>query len=560
MLSSALGWMALLLGLIPAQARGAAKAPTTYRISGIVVDAVSGQPVPRAELFLYRGSTEPSDVIGTVMSGSCGEFAFENVAPGKYTLRAQRRGYAPQAYLQHENYWTGIVVGPGVDAEKIRFPLLPSASISGQVVDEYGEAMRNAKVLLFEQGVLEGKRTTRMSEQVMTDDEGRYRFGHLLPGDYLVGVNAEPWYHMSLGQFRVAAGGEVRELASNMDFSLDLSSSTNSLPDVVYPMTFFPDARDISAAEIFHLHAGDGEIADVRLQQVPAFRLHVRVPSNGENTNSNVIVFQSLADGLQVPVQGLRNTSSPGVMEVSGLPPGHLDIWVTSPATPDRAGTSHVESVDLSSNLEMDATRPSVQRNVSGVVKMEDGTDLPSVTAVQLRDTKAGVPFVTRIRPGGEFSFENNPISGTTGSFEVSMVQSQDVFVRRVLAKGAKVSGARVEFGDDQDIRLEIMLAKGTNSINGLALRENKPIAGAMIVLLPEDFQNNVQLIRRDQTDSDGSFTLRQVPSGHYTMLAIANGWELEWMNPEVLRKYLPDGTSVDVPAEAAEPIKVKAQ
>ncbi len=81
-----------------------------------------------------------------------------------------------------------------------------------------------------------------------------------------------------------------------------------------------------------------------------------------------------------------------------------------------------------------------------------------------------------------------------------------------------------------------------------------------MIVLVPEDAANNAPLFRRDQSDSDGTFTLATILPGKYTVLAIENGWELEWANPTVLKPYLPSGEVVNVTANGKYQAKVKVQ
>ena len=81
-----------------------------------------------------------------------------------------------------------------------------------------------------------------------------------------------------------------------------------------------------------------------------------------------------------------------------------------------------------------------------------------------------------------------------------------------------------------------------------------------MIVLVPQDPGHNLPLFRRDQSDSDGTFTLSNVVPGQYTVVAIANGWELEWANPAVLQPYLKGGESVQVPAEGKLDVKVQVQ
>ena len=88
---------------------------------------------------------------------------------------------------------------------------------------------------------------------------------------------------------------------------------------------------------------------------------------------------------------------------------------------------------------------------------------------------------------------------------------------------------------------------RGVGQVDGVALRDGQPFAGAMIVLVPRDPANNSPLFRRDQSDSDGTFTLPNVVPGQYTVVAIANGWDLEWGNPAALQPYLKGGEAVQV-------------
>jgi 5-hydroxyisourate hydrolase-like protein (transthyretin family) len=545
-------WIALLLSFLPQHAKPSATAHETYRISGIVVDGLTGVPLSRAEVSLQLGSIAPTEFLNSVLTDSEGRFSFENVAPGKYTLIAQRRGYAPQAYLQHENYWTGIVTGPGLNTEKIRFPLLPSASIFGQVLDEGNEPVRGANVLLFEQNLLDGKRATRFAEQFTTDDEGRFRFGHLLSGKYIVGINAVPWYNPGGAQFE----GEGREGEDTFGRNGESSAPPEPALDVVYPVTFFPNARDMSGAQIIALHPGDAEEADLRLQPVPALHLRVKIPANDETHSSGVQIVQILADGVEFPVQTSQRSLGPGLVEVTGLPAGHLNIYVN---TADASGSKvQRQSVDLSGNMELDAAHSAADWKISGTVKMDDGGALAPPVTVQLRNTLNGRVYVAPCNASGEFSFDEATIAA--GVYEISFQQPEDLFVKASKATGAKASGSRIELEAGKDVRLELTLGKGMTSLSGFALRNEKPVAGAMVLLVPQDLENNAQWIRRDQSDSDGSFTLRFVPPGRYTLVAIQNGWELEWMKPEVLRKYLPGGESVQVLANGNPEVKVKVQ
>ena len=94
---------------------------------------------------------------------------------------------------------------------------------------------------------------------------------------------------------------------------------------------------------------------------------------------------------------------------------------------------------------------------------------------------------------------------------------------------------------------LTLTLLAGAGRIDGTVLREGKGVSQAMVVLVPQSLQGNADLFRRDQSDSDGTFSLYQVVPGRYTVVAIENGWNLDWQNPDVLRPYLEHGESVEV-------------
>ncbi len=80
-----------------------------------------------------------------------------------------------------------------------------------------------------------------------------------------------------------------------------------------------------------------------------------------------------------------------------------------------------------------------------------------------------------------------------------------------------------------------------------------------MVVLVPEDMERPL-LYRRDQSDSDGSFLISAVTPGRYTLLAIENGWELEWSKPVVLKQYLGSGETVQVALDGKYQVNVKVQ
>jgi hypothetical protein len=70
-----------------------------------------------------------------------------------------------------------------------------------------------------------------------------------------------------------------------------------------------------------------------------------------------------------------------------------------------------------------------------------------------------------------------------------------------------------------------------------------------MVLLAPENAKDNQILFRRDQSDSDGTFLLSSIVPGRYRLLAIDDGWELDWADPNVLAAYLKKSITVQVHA-----------
>jgi len=60
-----------------------------------------------------------------------------------------------------------------------------------------------------------------------------------------------------------------------------------------------------------------------------------------------------------------------------------------------------------------------------------------------------------------------------------------------------------------------------------------------MVLLLPDSLENIDDDSRMYQSESDGSFLLGSIVSRKYRLLAIQDGWNLDWRDPAVLRPYL---------------------
>jgi hypothetical protein len=134
------------------------------------------------------------------------------------------------------------------------------------------------------------------------------------------------------------------------------------------------------------------------------------------------------------------------------------------------------------------------------------------------------------------------------GEYQV-VGQIPQMYLAAVSSPNALVTGHMLEVKAGDAPRLEILAATGYGRIEGLAERAGHPTGGVMVLLAPEDAKDNQILFRRDQSDSDGTFLLSDIIPGRYRLLAIDEGWELNWADPNVLAAYLKKSIPVQVRA-----------
>ena len=212
--------------------------PQSYSIAGVVVDAITGAPIPHAELSISSKDEELH-----VTTGSDGRFRFARLEPGKYQLHAEAQLYVREDFDQHGAFSTAIVVGAGLDSEHLVFRLHSQAVIHGRVTDDHGDPVRHAFAQLFGFSKYQGVRSNVMQTQTQTNDLGEYRFSHLLAGRYCVAVQAQPWY----ARIGLAKRNNLDQIGI-VGFSGRIDLPLDPLLDVVYPLTFYPGVIDARSA------------------------------------------------------------------------------------------------------------------------------------------------------------------------------------------------------------------------------------------------------------------------------------------------------------------------
>jgi carboxypeptidase family protein len=577
-----------------------------YRIAGTVVDSLSGQPLDNAEVSI-TSATAPEDA-RTTLTSSDGHFLFSNLPAGKYAVSGRHNGYVQQNFHQHEGYSTAIVAGPGQNSEVLRFPLPRAAFIVGSVTDELSDPIRGAEIILFSFGLSGGSRTCHIAGRTTTDDLGRYRFAHLLAGNYAVMVHAKPWYvngQVQPGDLVKVFRGAVNPTDQG---PVESHSLANPLFDVVYPIVFYPNVPSLAEAAKLTLAAGSMETADFALRSVPSIHLFIRTPvvlpatshdTGQPQSDASVEVERRVGEYSDNPVTSIREIA-PGLSELSGIPPGEVTVTATSTVNNNTSVWSQM--LDLSGNRDIDLSPHGGASDISGTVlfaansstlqsltgglqimhdvhqesstsdsSSSDSSDDDPPVAEQngleevgdqlpmqifFHSAKTGESFGSYISRNGSFSMAGASIPA--GTYEINFLDLSNLQVTSVESNGKTTSGRTVDVLSGQPLKLVIHTAEEKCTVTGVALKDGKPFAGAMMLLVPQDSHQNPALFHRDQSDSDGTFNMSPIFPGHYT--AIEDGWDLEWASAAVLFKYLPNGIPVDLKPDATATFKVSVQ
>ena len=593
-------WWQLFLFLSVSPSLLAAALPR-YKIQGVVVSSRDGAPVPFCRLSVettpsstpiqpgansranlnpngrFGGAARPGQRSGPpgirstpappqngkieAVADGAGRFTLELPQAGTWRLLGVARGFHSQIFEEHQGFYTAIVLTPDAPVFHTTFRMSPDAMITGVILDEAGEGVRTAQVIAERVAPeLPGESSAatggpmRQVEAATTDDRGHYELAGLSPGNYLVLIQAQPWYASAPG---IQRNDGPRTAAAVPPTDLPL--------DVAYPVTWFPAATSEAEAQPLVLAGGEEREADFHLSPVPT--VHLQLPRqdtpSGEPGRSRqprpATINRVSTDGSGMFNNVTFSNGGGTDWEFGGLTPGLYEIHLPGPGGQPDGETRQIEVRPGASGLiTLEGSMP-----LTRVVVQVDGVPEGDVSAVDFIDTDTGRRIGSMPPPGrrgrrranGEDDDEGDegPGAGRIAllpphTYDVVVTPRSDAYLSALDATGAKATGTRVTITGGAPV-LRLHVAHGRGTLSGFALLPDRPAEGALVLLVPITLgaPGNTLPVLRDQANSDGSFLLTAVTPGKYILLAIDHGWDVHWRDPQSLERYLLKGTAVDV-------------
>jgi Carboxypeptidase regulatory-like domain len=505
------------------------EADRTFKIAGTAVNAITGAPLSQARISVAE--TKERGSVTSMVTTEDGHFEFSRLKAGKYSLQGAKRGFISSAYEQHEQFSTAIVTGPQFSTENLVLRLIPMAIITGHVFDEFGEPVRSAQVVLYVENHSAGMtRITRLYSST-SDDRGFYDFSLLRPGNYYISVSAKPWYAINPV---TASDGQANP-----------SQHISPALDVAYPTTYYGGATEPDRATPVALKGGDRLQIDMHLNPTPALHLMFRIPQNQLDQQSPYqmpVLQKHVFDSVEfVQTQGMRPVA-PGLYELTGVVPGRYTVRVENSSSGQVEQSSDVDLVHDGQELNGSHGEPLGSLKLS--LKMPGAETIPKQYGVGLQDSRQRFVAFQQGDASGQVSFE----ALAPGKYSILVFSPTKPYsVVRTSSPAGNSPGHDVSITPGSALELAAFLSTGIVSIEGVVHKRDKPVGGIMVALVPKDPETHIELFRRDQSDFDGTFLLRKVFPGSYTIVAVEDAWGFEWSQPGVLARYVQHGQNLTI-------------
>lgn len=507
------------------------------QVSGRVVDSVTGRPIGGVDLAL---SPSGAGSRLTTTSQAQGQFVFEHVKLGRYTLQGIKTGYARIAHgaTGVGNPGRAILVASDRGVSGVEFKLTPLAAIAGKVTNRRGDAVPGATIAC---GFVDlyGAPPTMEPLRIFTDERGEFRITDMPPGRYYVQALPDsrwlPAFYPSVGEFSQAQ-----------------------------PITLAPGQEaggihiTVRDPRVFHVRGKvEGAVLNVKPSEIDLLLLP-------KGDGRKVLLGRSYVQALSRRVGGSGAIQPDGTFDLSEVEPGWYDLVAV---TNSQRGSESLGRTDVVvTDRDVEGARLQIGSFVSLSFRLQPDPE-----------GKEASCFLMAYPVDGDATVQS--ISGTTGpdgSFAYDRaVAGRYVLTARCKPEGWVVRSARLERGAEvQDVAAEgfslrgsegpavvtLSLTRDSGTVIATVMEDRIPVPGQWVTLLPDPpAPGRVLHELSGWTNDDGHAVLKNVVPGDYRLYV----WRepspaATATNPDFLQRFEPQSTKVTV--RAGETAQVQAK
>jgi hypothetical protein len=541
----------------------------TGRIDGVVVStAIEPRPLRRARVTLNGSAL----TIGrTTITADDGTFVFDAVPPGQYTIGVVKSGYISLGYGASGPAKPGLPVSIAAGGRQtIKVDVPRGSVVTGTVTDLGGEPLPGLQVRALTYRVAPPGGDRRLIEvpgtNVVTDDRGVYRIFGLPRGEYAISVRPRPGAEAFTAGLRTVSGDDVRRALAdvrqtrdrrgNVALPVRSSSAAEPEPRVAFASVFYPGATNPSEARLVSLAPGEERRGvDIEVGYVPVARVSGAVVASAGGTAAAYVRLVPDPHDTLVDTAAFRGTTTDvnGGFAFDNLPPGRYTLTARA-------------SADGSMQLRYDAAS-ALWASTEVLVDGQDITNIvlspvPGLTirgrivfqgqkpAPRLSDVRMmGLPLWSRTLPGGqpviaiqsdgEFTLPNVPPGLYAAEFTMGIRTPIGAWwLKSITLDGREALDAPLDLRTSVDGAAVTFADTASELAGRVATSAGEPAANYVVVVFPVERRSwffNSRRIASTPVDSQGRYTVRNLPPGDYLIAARNDLDALEWFNPGTL-------------------------
>ena len=559
-------WVALLLAIctavrVTAQTEGGDANPPAgegHRIAGTVVNNVTGEPVRHALVQIANLPGAPP----AMLTNSDGHFQFEHVPATDILIQARKPGFFNEQELHPDSVPQSQVPHVDRNVSDLVIKLFPEGIVFGRVATVKGAPLEDTPVRAFQLRVMDGRKRWMQTGQAMTDEDGQFRIGNLLSGQYVLA--AGPTF--DVGHMRVRRSSALRQ------------------EQIV--TSYYPGVPELEASTPVNVVSGQQQQADFFLKPEPVFKVSGTVTGTAAGVSGGLQFITRSGETLTAPVS-LEPQTRKFTAEV---PAG---TYLVTARYADTGGNqlegnlaitvnSDVENVVLALGsplvvpvqVEERATEGSGNSNNAnkvtdiaqgGSVEFFSGGIRHKVAGRRIRMSSVQVRLISsenRLQ-AEEFQADSSSNDGlfavrnfTSGRYTVDLQANGLWYVQS--ARSGNVDLLREELVIGTGRRpdpIEIVLRDDGANLSGTIQVDGQAAPGAVLVIPEQAGPSQIRVVR---AAPGGEFLADRVPPGDYKLLGVDSLVGFEFRNPEVLGPYLSKATRISLQAHQQASVTVE--
>ena len=502
----------------------------TYTLRGSVINSATGEGLRGALVQIYLNKQT------SLLTGPDGKFQFEGLTAGQGTIVVRKPGFFTEQELA-PSAGNQMVVTAGPNSSTIVVRLIPEGVIYGHISDPDGAPEEGLPIFLHVQRIESGKKVWEDVSGGNTDEDGAFRVAELRPGTYF----------LSAGPSRIPqnfTGGESQPGAQGI------------------PVVYYPAGTDLSAAAPIPITPGKKIEVNLTVSPQPLYRVAGSLSGYLPTRGVGIQLFSSA--GQPVP-HGTRFDPATGAFRIPWVPAG---VYIL------RAHSQGAEGQNLSATASVN-----VSADLSGIhLILLPAADIPvQVRTISSRpasdpflEQQKFIPFLVHlvsrggIPKGQSYYSQKRAENGDPsinipnvepGTYQVQFNVYGQLYVQSATSGSTNLLESDLLVAAGSSIQpIEVTLRDDVASLSGTVSLDNKPQSAAVLIVSEHASVSPVL----QPTDPGGNFMFPFLAPGEYKIFALDHPDQVEYSNPEILRKLLRKARDVTLSPERSEKIDLE--